>query len=152
MASNVTISGEGMESPKPKRLVRYAAATARVLMGLLFTFAGLNGLLNFLPPPPPDAMPEAATAFMGAMMQSGYMFQLVAITQLAAGALFLANRFVPLALALLAPIIVNIVAFHLFLAPTGLGIAILVLLMELGLAWVYRKAFRPMLAMRVRPE
>ena len=85
-------------------------------------------------------------------MQSGYMFQLVAITQLAAGALFLANRFVPLALALLAPIIVNIVAFHLFLAPTGLGIAILVLLMELGLAWVYRKAFRPMLAMRVRPE
>ena len=151
MASNVTVSAEEMESPKPKRLVRYATATVRILMGLLFAFAGLNGLLNFLPPPP-DAMPQGASAMVAAMMQTGYMFQLVAVTQLAAGALFLANRFVPLALALLAPIVVNILAFHLFLAPAGTGMAIFVVLMELYLAWAYRKAFRPMLAMRVSPE
>jgi len=148
MATDTTALQE-MESPKPKRLVRYGAATARIILGLLFCFAGLNGLLNFLPATP---MPERATAFIGAMMSTGYMFQLVAVTQLVSGALFLANRLVPLALALIAPVVVNIVAFHIFLEPTGLPIGILVLLMELYLAWAYRKAFRPMLAMRARPE
>jgi hypothetical protein len=79
------------------------------------------------------------------------MFPLVMGTQLLVGVLLLLNRFVPLALALLAPIIVGIVTFHLFLAPKGTGIAVAVLVMELYLAWAYRSAFRPMLRMRVTP-
>ena len=96
-------------------------------------------------------MPEAAAAFAGALMNTGYMMQLVTGTQLLVGVLLLLNRFVPLALALLAPIIVGIVTFHLFLAPKGTGMAIFVLVLELYLAWAYRSAFRPMLAMRVTP-
>jgi membrane protein implicated in regulation of membrane protease activity len=83
-------------------------------------------------------------------MKTGYLFRLVMATQLVAGILFLANRFVPLALALIAPVVVNILAFHLFLAPSGLALAFLVLVLEIYLAWAYRAAFRPMLAARAK--
>jgi hypothetical protein len=128
-------------------IVRLVPVAMRVLLGLLFFVTGLNGFLNFLPQPA-TPMPEGALAFAGAMLKTGYLFPMVMGTQLCAGALLLANRFVPLALALLAPIVVNIFAFHAFLAPSGLGIASLVLILEISLAWAYRKAYRPMLAQR----
>lgn len=132
------------------RSVRYCSATARILMGLLFFIAGLNGLVHFLPqsktPPPPEA-----AAFIGAMMKTGYFLYLVAGTQFLAGVLLLANRFVPLALVLIAPVIVNILAFHIFLARSGLPIACVVTILELYLIWAYRKAFRPMLAIYAKP-
>ena len=84
-------------------------------------------------------------------MATGYMMKLVAGTQLISGVLMLVNRFVPLALALLAPVVVNIIAFHLFLAPSTIAPGVVVLLLELYLAWAYRNAFRPMLAARVTP-
>jgi hypothetical protein len=65
--------------------------------------------------------------------------------QLLVGVLLLVNRFVPLALALLAPVVVNIFAFHVFLAPAGLPVAIAVSVLEVCLAWAYRDAFRSML-------
>jgi hypothetical protein len=97
-------------------------------------------------------MPEGAMALAGALMKSGYLMRLVMGTQTVVGALLLLNRFVPLALALIAPVVVNIVAFHLFLAPSGLPIAFVVLAFEVFLAWSYRAAYRPMLAMRVTPS
>jgi hypothetical protein len=65
--------------------------------------------------------------------------------------MLLTNRFVPLALALLAPIVVGIITFHVAMAPETIGPGIVVLVMELYLAWAYRSAFRPMLRMRVMP-
>jgi hypothetical protein len=82
-------------------------------------------------------------------MQTGYMLQLVAGTQLVSGALLLMNRYVPLALALLAPVIVNIVAFHAFLLPAGAVMAAIVFGLEVHLAITYRAAYRSMLAARV---
>src|ERR1041385_8708472 len=124
---------------------------ARVLLGLMFTVFGLNGFLHFIPEPK-TPMPEGAAAFAGALMNTGYMFQLVSGTQLLTGILLLLNRFVPLALALLAPILVGIITFHIFLAPASIGPAIVVVILELYLAWAYREAYRPMLAMRVTPS
>jgi hypothetical protein len=117
----------------------------------MFFVFGLNGFLHFIPQPK-TPMPEGAAAFAGALMQTGYMFPLVMGTQVIVGTLLLLNRFVPLALALIAPIIVGIVTFHIFLAPSGLIMAGVVLALELYLAWTYRKAFRPMLAMRTTPD
>ena len=134
-----------------KALLRYLPAGARVLMGLTFFIFGLNGFLNFIPPPP-KPMAEGALAFLGALMKTGYMIKLIAGTQVLVGGLLLLNRFVPLALALIAPVVVNIVAFHLFLEPSGLGIALVVLVLELYLAWSYRSSYRPMLAMRTRAD
>ena len=72
-------------------------------------------------------------------------------TQLIVAVLLLLNLFVPLALAIIAPIIVNIIAFHVFLEPSGIGSGIVVLVLELYLVWMYRRAYRPMLAMRTTP-
>ncbi len=119
---------------------------ARIVLGLLFVVTGLNGFFNFLPQP--KDMPAAAAALAGALMATRYFFPLLMGTQLVAGALLLSGFFVPLALAMLAPIVVNIVFFHAFLARSGLPVALVVLALELYLAWSYRKAFRPMLSAR----
>ena len=119
-------------------------------MGLPFLAGGLAGLLN-LTPQPSTALPEGAAAFAGALLKTGYMMQLIFVTQLVVGALLLANCFVPLALALIAPFIVNSVAFHVFLERSGLPIALAFLSLEIYLAWAYRKAYRSMLVMRVTP-
>ena len=130
--------------------MRIVTTIARVLLGLMFTVFGLNGFLHFIPEPK-TPMPEGAAAFAGALMATGYMFQLVAGTQLLSGVLLLLNRFVPLALAFLAPVLVNIIAFHVFLAPASIAPGIVVTVLELYLAWAYRNTFRPMLAMKVSP-
>ena len=115
------------------------------LLGLVFTVFGLNFFLHFLPTPPP---PPRAGAFAGALFASGYLFPLLKTTEVVAGLLLLGGRFVPLALAVLAPIVINIVGFHLFLAPSGIALPLVVLALELYLAWTYRAAFAPMLRAR----
>ncbi len=122
---------------------------ARILLGLVFFVFGLNGFLHFIPQPPMSGPPAD---LLGAMIGSGYLFVLVKGTEVVTGVLLLAGRFVPLALAVLAPVVVNIVAFHLFLAPSGLAIPLVLLGIELFLAWSYRSAYRSMLAASVAPD
>jgi len=121
---------------------------ARMLLGVVFFVFGLNGFLEFMPMPP---QPEAAGAFMGALAATGYMFPLIKATEVAAGLLLLSGRFVPLALILLAPVIVNIAAFHLALAPEGMILIVIILLLEVYLAWAYRGAFRGVLQADAAP-
>src|SRR4051812_26276512 len=122
---------------------RKAFHAARFLLGAVFVVFGLNGFLHFLPMPPMSGPPAD---FFGALFATGYMLPLVKGTEVLMGALLLSNRFVPLALTILAPIIVNIVGFHLFLAPSGMALPVLVLALELFLAWSYRSAFRSVVA------
>ena len=126
---------------------RYAPGASRVLLGLPFLVFGLDGFLHFVPMPT-EPQPEAVMALAGAIAKSGYLFQLIKGTEVVCGALLLSNRFVPLALALLAPVLVNIVAFHAFLAPAGLALPIVLTALAIYLAWTYREVYRPMLAMR----
>lgn len=122
--------------------------TARILMGLIFLVMGLNGFLFFLPVPP--NLPAKGMAFAGALMQTGYMDPLLSGLQVVVAVLLLANRYVPLALTLIAPVVVNIALYHAFLSPgAGAPLAAVVLVLEIYLAWVYRAAFRPMLAARM---
>lgn len=130
--------------------MRFLPIIARILLGLIFFVFGLNGLLHFIPNPK-EAPPEAALAFVTAMLKTGYFLQLLGGTQALAGFLLLINRFVPLALTVLAPVIVNIIAFHAFLAPTGFVPGAIALVLEIYLAWAYRDAFRSMLAARCTP-
>jgi len=139
------------ETTGSSAFARYLPPIARVLMGLMFFVFGLNGFLNFIPRPK-DPMPEAAMALFQGLMKSGYMMPLIAGTQVIVGALLLSNRFLPLALALIAPVIVNIVAFHVCVQPSGIVMAGVVLVLELYLAWAYRQTYLPMLAMRAKPS
>jgi len=124
---------------------KHIPTAARIFLGLVFTVFGLNFFLHFLPMPP---APPRAAAFAGALFASGYLFPLLKATEVVAGLLLLGGLFVPLTLAVLAPIIINIVGFHLFLEPSGLPLPLVVLAAELCLAWSYRSAFAPMLHLR----
>jgi uncharacterized membrane protein YphA (DoxX/SURF4 family) len=126
-----------------------AITIARYLLGLVFTVFGLNFFFNFLPPPD---FGERAMSLFGALAGSGYLMQVEKLVEIVAGVLLLAGRYVPLALTLLAPLVVNIVLFHAFLAPEGLPVAILVLVLELFLAWAYRDAFQGVLQASARPR
>jgi len=122
---------------------------ARILLGLIFTGFGLNGFFHFLPLPPMSGPPEH---FLGALIVTGYLFPLLKATEVLAGTLLLSDRLVPLALTLLAPVVVNIVAFHLFLAPSGLPLPVLILTLEVFLAHGYWSAFAGLLRVRISPD
>lgn len=129
----------------------YFPIIARILLGLIFLIMGLNGFFYFIPTPE-TPMPVKAMDFAMALDKSGYMNQLISGTQVVTGVLLLLNIFVPLALAIIAPIIINIVAFHVFLSYAMIAPGIVVAILEIYLAWVYRNAFLPMLAMKVSPN
>jgi uncharacterized membrane protein YphA (DoxX/SURF4 family) len=115
---------------------------ARLGLGLIFVVFGLNGFLHFLPAPAPTG---AAALFVGGLASASYFFPLLKGIEVLAGLMLLANLRAPLALVMLAPIVVNIVAFHVELAPAGLPIALAILGLELYLAWSYRRVFAPLL-------
>jgi putative oxidoreductase len=123
------------------------SAAARVLMGAMLLFSGLNAFFHFVPMPPE---PPAAGAFLGALAAAGYFFPMLKIIEIGVGVLLVSGRFVPLALTIAAPILVNVVAFHAALAPAGLAVPLVLLAAELFLAWTYRAAFAPLL--RAKPE
>ena len=122
--------------------MKAAVLIARVLLGLVFVFFGLNGFLHFLPQPP---MPQPAVAFFGGLAATGYMLPLLFGTQVVGGVLLLAGL-VPLGVLVLTPVIVNIVAFHVFVVPSGLAIAVFVAALAAFLAWAHREAYRPLFA------
>jgi hypothetical protein len=144
MGTTLTLGAATAGVRTTKSITRFLPAVGRVVMGLPYFITGLNGLVNFLPQPT-TPMPDGAAAFLGALLKTGYMLPLISVTQLIVGALLLSNRFVPLALALIAPFIVNSIAFHTFLEPTGLPFAAVFLGIELALVRAYWPAYRPML-------
>ncbi len=130
---------------------RLLPTIARYVMGLPLIVFGLNGFFNFMPQPK-TPLAAGAMTFVGALVNSGYMMPLIGATLLIVGVLLVSNRFVPLALVLFAPFIVNSIAFHLVLEHTGLIMAAIFLALELYLAWNYRQAYRSLLTARVFPH
>jgi hypothetical protein len=120
---------------------------ARTLLGLAFTVFGLSYSLHFLPQPPP---PPGAGAFLAALV-AGKIMTVTKPIEIASGLALLGNRFVPLALTLLAPIEVAILTFHGVFEPSGLPVIVVVMALTIYLAWSYRGAFAPMLRAQVEP-
>ena len=115
---------------------------ARLLLGLIFFVFGLNGFFGFLPQP---EMSAAAGSFAGALAQTGYMFPLIKGLEVLAGIALLSGFFVPLALVVLSPIVVNIALFHVVLAQNGYPMVIGLVVLMVYLGWAYRAKFGPML-------
>jgi len=117
----------------------------RLFLGLGFFVFGLNGFLHFLPMGP---MPTGlAGQFFVVMTQSHYMVPVFAL-QLLGGILLLINQFVPLALAILAPIIVNILIFHITMQPAGLPPGTVALILWIVLASRLWSHFAPLLTQK----
>lgn len=121
--------------------MRYVILGARILVGVIFVFFGLNGLLHFFNPELPAG--DALTWF--GIMAGHHWMNFVAVVQLVGGILLLVGRFVPLGLTLLAPVIVNILLYHALLWPHGYALALVALLLELFLLGVYWRSFAPLL-------
>jgi putative oxidoreductase len=124
------------------KLMKIVATIARIIMGCVFVFFGLNIFFQFLHMPPPPSGP--AGDFAKALFVSHYIY-VVGGLQVVGGLLCLLGRFVPLALILLGPVIVNILLFHLLLNPTGLPMAIAVSVLALIVLWYHRAAFSGLL-------
>ncbi len=122
---------------------------ARVALGLVFLFFGSNNFLQFIPPP--ADMTPAAERFLVALKDSGYVMPILSGLQVAIGAMLVSGVFVPLALVLLAPIMVNIVGFHVMIDRKGLEFVIGLTAIGLFLAFAYRDSFAGVLRPLARP-
>ncbi len=128
--------------------MKIAALISRILLGLVFVVFGLNGFLHFIPQPPPAG--DAGT-YLAVIFKSHYYVVIFAL-QIIGGAFLLIGRFVPLGLALLAPIILNIITFHATLAPQGLPVAAVVTLLWLIAFFAYRKYFSSLFVADATPS
>jgi putative oxidoreductase len=128
--------------------MRTVSVIARYLAGVIFLVMGLNGFLNVIPLPPPGGI---AGQFMGALYVSHYLWVIFAF-QVIAGLLLLVNRYVPLAAAVLAPVIVNILVFHASMAPSGLPMALFVAALWTAIFIDVRPAFSGLFQSRWQPR
>jgi putative oxidoreductase len=120
--------------------MKIAAIIVRTLMGLLFIF---GAVMFFISPALADLQGNMKTYFDG-LAVSGYFFTLLKVTELVCGIALVAGRYVPLALIILSPIIVNILFVHIFLERSGLPVAIILVLANSFLGYYYRKSFEPL--------
>jgi uncharacterized membrane protein YphA (DoxX/SURF4 family) len=117
--------------------MKIATTIVRILFGLAFTVFGLNFFLNFIPAPPPTGL---AGDYFKVMAASHYLYVIGAM-QLLSGLLLLIGKFVPLALTILAGMLFNVLAIHILMAPEGLPMALVFVVIELFLIWSYRDRF-----------
>jgi putative oxidoreductase len=121
------------------------AQIARILLGLIYLFFGLNYFFNFLQAPLPDSSTKAGT-FLGGLLRTGYFFIFLKTLETLYGLLLLADWFVPLVLILVFPISLNILLFHSFIArdPRLLTISSAIIGLNIFLAWTYRHLYLPL--------
>ena len=131
--------------------MKIAMIIVRTLMGLLFLFASITYFLMMMGLFPVPPMEGPVKAFNEGLAASGYFFTLLKITEFVCGLLLVTGRFVPLALVVLSPIIINILMVHTFLDRSGLPVAAFLVLASLFLAFCYRDAFKPLLTSKYSP-
>lgn len=117
--------------------MKIVSLIARCLLGSVFLVFGLNGFLHFIPMPP---MKGVAGQFVGALFVSHFLV-VVFLLQIIPAVLLLINRYVPLALTLLGPVLANIVLFHAFMAPSGLPLPLILCVLWCLVAYRHRAAF-----------
>ncbi|HLY42932.1 MAG TPA: DoxX family membrane protein [Terracidiphilus sp.] len=120
--------------------MKIVATIARYLLGLIFLVFGADKFIHFMHAQLP---PGVAGQFMTVLMTTGYIM-FVGAFEVTGGVLLLINRFVPLALCLLAPVIVNIVLTGILLTQMALGPGLFVALLWIVVFLRVRSAFQPL--------
>jgi putative oxidoreductase len=128
--------------------MKIASTISRYLLGVIFLTFGLNGFLHFIPMPPPTGV---AGQFFGALFVSR-LYVVIFALQIVPAILLLVNRYVPLALTILAAVIFNILSFHIFMAPAGLPLAIFVAVLWVVVFIHVRQAFSGLFQSRFEPR
>jgi uncharacterized membrane protein YphA (DoxX/SURF4 family) len=125
--------------------MKIAILIARILLGLLFLVFGLNGFLNFIHGPMPTGVAGQYLAVMGGTFYIHFVFAV----QIVAGLLLLSGQFVPLALVLLGPVIINILLFHVSMQPSGLPPGLFAAVLWFIVFFGVRRAFAGIFAQKV---
>lgn len=125
--------------------MKIAVLVARILLGLMFVVFGLNGFFLFITPPEHTPV---GNAFINLLVTTGFMYVEKSF-EIIGGALLLLDLHLPLGLAVLAPIVVSILLFHLLMERNTLVIGVVPFLLWFFLAWAYRRQFAPLLVRRV---
>ena len=126
--------------------MKIAVIIVRLLMGLMFLFASIVVLFNLVPHP---EIKGNAKLFMDGIMATGYFMTLLKVTELVCGLAFVTGLFVPLATVVIFPITLNILLYHVYVAPEGLPVAIPLMLANLFLAYACRKNYKTLLAVQI---
>jgi hypothetical protein len=121
------------------KLATHSTNVARVMLGLIYLVFGLNFFFHFLPNSAPQGK---AAGFVTGLFQSEYFFPFMKAVEVVAGLLLILRFYVPLLLVVLMPISLNILLFHIFLAPSGIGLSAVIIALQLFLAWQYRSSYR----------
>jgi uncharacterized membrane protein YphA (DoxX/SURF4 family) len=114
-----------------------------LLFGLIFINSGLNKFFNYMPMP--KDMPEKMMKVMGAFMEIGWLFPLIAVAEITGGVLFITNKFRALGAIILFPVLVGILLTHILIEPSGLPLAIVLLGIELWVIIENREKYLPMI-------
>ncbi len=128
----------------------YFYMKARILMvvsalfGLIMINGGLNKFFNYMPAP--EGMPQLAMKLMGAFVESGYMFPLIALTEIVAGLMIILNKTRALGAIIIAPVTVNILLFHIFVAPEGMIVGIIIFLINCWIIFENKNKYYPILS------
>lgn len=118
---------------KSSKGLRYTAIVVRVLLGLLFIMSGVSYF--FMKEIPTDSLTPVAQQFMAALTATGYFFPFLKASEVVAGLMLLFKRWTPLALLILAPIILQILCFNIFLDGAALIMGVVIFVMAIFLAW-----------------
>jgi uncharacterized membrane protein YphA (DoxX/SURF4 family) len=127
--------------------MKIAVLIVRILFGLLYAFFAAVVLFHINLGEQPEMTGNAKT-FMDGMMASGYLLPLIKITELVCGLALIIGIFAPLATVIIFPISLNILCYHVFVGHDDYGMAIIILLANLFLAYAYRDTYKPMLKMK----
>ncbi len=123
--------------------MKIVAIIVRVLMGLLFLFASISVLFNLVQQP---ELTGKTKIFMDGVNASGYLLTLIKVTELLCGIAFVTGRFVPLASVVIAPVIINILLFHIFVDTSGLIVGVLLTAGNIFLAYANWEKYKPLLS------
>jgi uncharacterized membrane protein YphA (DoxX/SURF4 family) len=114
-----------------------------LLVGLIFINSGLNKFFNYMPMP--KDIPEKMLKVMGAFMEIGWLFPLIAVAEVTGGILFITNKFRALGAIILFPVLVGILLTHILIAPSGLPLAIVLVGIEIWVIIENREKYLPMI-------
>jgi len=114
-----------------------------ILFGLMFINAGLNKFFNYIPVP--ADMPEKMMKAMTAMMEIGWLMPLVAVAEIVGGVLFMITKFRALGAIIIFPVMVGILLTNVFIAPSGLPMALVLLAINLWIIFENREKYLPMI-------
>ena len=124
--------------------MKIARIVLRVLL-MLVLLMPVAGFFGFFPPPTAEMFTPEGWAFMSALMQTGYMTALMALTSFICVVLLAIGR-TALAAIILAPFTVNVIAFHWFLDAAPIGSASIpayvLLILNAFFLWENRNTYR----------